>query len=60
MRTVASRVSGQLLTVMAARLDDLVTFTEQRAHETNNSDFLKHAAMYRCDSARLRILAASI
>lgn len=44
----------QVKQVAARRLDDLATFTEQRAEATGRSDFIEHAAMYRRDSRRLR------
>lgn len=49
----------EVLRVMAARLEDLAQFTEQRAADTGRDEFLSHAAMYRGDAARVLALAAS-
>jgi hypothetical protein len=40
----------QVLTAMVARLTELATFTEGRARDTGQAEFLRHAAMYRADA----------
>lgn len=47
---------GDVVSVAAARLDDLARFTRARARDTGRTDFLEHAAMYERDAARLRVL----
>jgi len=44
----------RVLAVAADRLDELETFTRERAAETGRSDLLEHAAMYRSDAAAIR------
>lgn len=50
----------ELVTVMVARLVELAEYTEQRAHDTGDTDFHDHAATYHRDGARLRLFAASL
>ncbi|MHA7134814.1 phosphotransferase enzyme family protein [Oerskovia turbata] len=47
----------EVLTTMAARLDELAAFTDARAEDTGRADFVEHAAMYRADARRVRALA---
>lgn len=45
----------ELLVAVAARLEELVVFTDGRAVESGREDFFEHAAMHRLD--RDRVLA---
>ena len=45
----------ELLVAVAARLEELVVFTDGRAVEPGREDFFEHAAMHRLD--RDRVLA---
>jgi aminoglycoside phosphotransferase (APT) family kinase protein len=40
----------RVLAAMVARLIELAAFTEGRARDTGDADFLRHAAMYRDDA----------
>lgn len=46
-----------MLAVGGDRLLELSDFTEARAAETNRTDLVEHAAMYRRDALRLHTLA---
>lgn len=48
-----------LLSTMCARLDDLARFTDARAIETRNDELTDHAALYRRDATKIRVLLAS-
>lgn len=48
---------GEVLTTIAARLDELADFTDGRAKDTGRIDFTDHAAMYRRDRDRMLVLA---
>lgn len=50
----------EVLEVMAARLEDLATYTDARAATTRNPDFTEHAALYRRDAARIRVLITEV
>lgn len=43
----------ELLVAVAARLEELVVFTDGRAVESGREDFFEHAAMYRRDRDRV-------
>ncbi|WP_100350561.1 phosphotransferase enzyme family protein [Luteimicrobium subarcticum] len=45
-----------VLEAMTARLDELATFTEQRATDTGRDEFLAHVALYRADRERIAAL----
>lgn len=49
---------AEVLTVMAARLEELAAFTEHRADDTGRADLREHAAMYRGDAVRVLALAS--
>lgn len=48
---------GEMLDAVAARLSELATYTDGRLHETGDTQFAAHAAMYRRDAARARALS---
>lgn len=48
----------EVLEAAADRLVELAAFTEARAVETGRDEFLEHAAMYRRDAKRLRVMSA--
>jgi aminoglycoside phosphotransferase (APT) family kinase protein len=50
---------GEVLEVMAIRLEDLAVYTDARAKQTWNPDFSGHAAMYRRDAVRVRGVSLS-
>lgn len=45
---------AHIMRVTAERLDELASFTRDRARETGRTDFLDHAGMYERDAAALR------
>jgi hypothetical protein len=50
---------ADVLRVAAERLEDLASFTDRRAADTGNSEFLGHAALYRRDHDLLLELSGS-
>lgn len=46
--------TDDVLAMIVRRLEALAQFTDERATETGNSDFVDHAAMYRRDADQLR------
>ncbi len=49
----------KVLETIADRLEELAIYTEKRADETNNADFVHHAVMYRKDAQHISKISQS-